>query len=78
MYLLLEQHEPNKSKKLLSNYFKIHGFLKLWRMRNLSVEGKIVVFKTVVISKLAYLTLLTVISSHITDEVTKIQKFYLG
>ena len=47
------------------NYCKtstsIHGILKLRRMRNLSVEGKVVVFKTLAISNLVYLTLLTVI-----------------
>ena len=52
----------------------IHGILKLWRMRNLSIEGKIVVIKTLAISKVVYLTLLTVIPDHITDEVTKMQK----
>ena len=50
----------------------IYGILKLWRMRNLSVEDKIAVFKTLAISKLVYLALLTVIPDHITDEVTKI------
>ena len=55
----------------------IHGILKLWRMRNLSIEGKIVVFKTLAISKLVYLALLTVIPDHITDEVTKIQKSFI-
>ena len=54
----------------------IHGILKLWRMRNLSIEGKIVVFKTLAISKLVNLALLTVIPDHITDEVTKIQKSF--
>ena len=43
-------------------------------MEDLSIEGKIVVFKTLAISKLVYLALLTVIPNHITDEVTKIQK----
>ena len=43
-------------------------------MRNLSIEGKIVVFKTLAISKLVYLALLTVIPNHITEEVAKIQK----
>ena len=43
-------------------------------MRNLSIEGKIVVFKTLAISKLVYLALLTVIPNHITKEVAKIQK----
>ena len=46
-------------------------------MRNVSIEGKIVVFKTLAISKLVYLALLTVIPDHITDEVTKIQKSFI-
>ena len=62
------------------NYCKaitsIHGILKLWRMRNLSIEGKIVVFKTLAISKLVYLALLTVIPNHITEEVAKIKKSF--
>ena len=63
------------------NYCKaitsIHGILKLCRMRNLSVECKIMVFKTLAISKLVYLALLTVILNHITDEVAKIQKSFI-
>ena len=46
-------------------------------MRNLSIEGKIVVFKTLAISKQVYLVLLTVIPNHITDEVAKIQKSFI-
>ena len=46
-------------------------------MRNLSIESKIVVFKTLAISKLVYLALLTVIPNHITDEVVKIQKSFI-
>ena len=42
-------------------------------MRNLSIEGNIVVFKTLAISKLVYL----VIPNHITDEVSKIQKSFI-
>ena len=63
------------------NYCKaitsIHGIIKLWRMRNLSIEGKIVVFKTLAISKLVYLALLIVILNHITEEVAKIQKIFI-
>ena len=51
--------------------------LKLWRMRNLSTEGKIVVFKTLAISKLVYLALLNVIHNYITDEVAKIKKSFI-
>ena len=46
-------------------------------MRNLSIEDKIVVFKTLALSKLVNLTLLTVTPNHITDEVAKIQKPFL-
>ena len=52
----------------------IHGILKLWRMINLSIEGKIVVFKTLALSKLVYLALLTAIPNHVTDEAAEIQK----
>ena len=50
----------------------IHGILQLWRMRNLSIESKIVVFKTLAISKLVCLALLTV-----TEKVAKIQKSFI-
>ena len=45
--------------------------------KNVSSEGKIVVFKTVAISKLVYLVLLTVIPNHITKEVAKMWKSFL-
>ena len=54
----------------------IHGILKLWGMKNLSTEGKIE-GKTLAISKLVYLALLTVIPNHITEEVAKIQKSFI-
>ena len=64
------------------NYCKaissIHGILKLWRMRNLSIEGKIVVFKMLAISKLDYLVLLCIIPNHITEEVAKYKNEWNG
>ena len=32
---------------------KIENILKIWRIRNLSVQGKITIFKTLAISKLS-------------------------
>ena len=65
----------------LKNYCKavtsIHGILKLWKLRDLSIEGKIVVFKTLAIFKLVCLALLTVIPNHITGKVAKIQKSFI-
>ena len=52
----------------------VHGILKLWRMRN---SSKVAVFKTLAMSKLVYLALLAFIPNHITDEVAKIQKYFI-
>ena len=64
-------------KKYCQAITNIHGILKLWRMINIPIEDKIVVFETRHISKLVYLALLTVIPNHIIDEVAKIQKSYI-
>ena len=58
------------------NYYKAitssQGILKLWMMRNLSTDRKIVIFKTLAISKLVYLAFLTVFPNYVTEEVAKI------
>ena len=47
-------------------------------MRNLTLEGRIVVFKTLAISKIVFLALLTKIPTKLTvKELEKIQKFFL-
>ena len=73
-YLLLIQHKPNESKKLLSNYYQYSWYFKTI---NLCIEGKIVVFKTLAISKLVFLALLAVIPNHITDEEAEIQNSFI-
>ena len=55
----------------------IQDVLKLWRFRNLTVEGKIVVFKTLAISKLVFLAQLCVVPNDIISELEKIQKSFL-
>ena len=51
--------------------------LKLWRMRRLSLEGKIIVFKSLAISKIVFLSLLTNFPNNIVEELIKIQKNFL-
>ena len=46
----LEQEE-----KCLNHIVKIQKILKLWKLRNLTIEGRIVVFKSLAISKLIHL-----------------------
>ena len=53
---------------------KIEKVLKLWRMRNLTLEGKITIFKTLAISKIIHLSLVTNVSMEIINELKKIQK----
>ena len=46
--------------------------IKLWRMRNLTLEGKITIFKSLAISKIVYLALLTSIPNYVIEELIKI------
>ena len=55
----------------------IQGVLNLWRMRNITLEGRIVGFKTLAISKIVFLTLLTKIPHQVVKELEKIQKSFL-
>ena len=56
---------------------KIHSILKLWRTRNLSLEGKITTFKTLVFSKIIHLALATNVPTSFTDLLKNIQKEFL-
>ena len=56
---------------------KIQAVLKLWRMRKLSLERKIIVFKSLAISKIVCLSLLTSILNNDVEEPIKIQKHFL-
>ena len=55
----------------------IHSIFKVWKMNSLSITGKTLVFKIQAISKLVYMALLTVILSHIIDEVAKRKKCFI-
>ena len=56
---------------------KIEKVLKLWRLGNLSVEGKTTIFKTFVISKIIHLSLVTNFPPEIINKLKKIQKEFL-
>ena len=53
---------------------KIETILKLWRMRNLSLARKITIFKTLAISKIIHLFLVTNVPTQIINELNKIGK----
>ena len=56
---------------------KIQNILKLWKLRNLSIEGRIVVFKSLTISKLTHLALVTEIPTSTINLLTKIQMEFI-
>ena len=55
----------------------IQRILKIWKMRNLTLGGKIVIFKTLVISKIVFQSLVTPVPRHIVNGLEKIQKAFL-
>ena len=46
-------------------------------MRNLTLEGKIVIFKTIEISKIVFQSFKTTVPKHIVNELKKIPKAFL-
>ena len=56
---------------------KIENVLKIWRIRNLTVQGKITIFKTLAISKVIHLALVTNVPQVIIDQLNKIQKDFI-
>ena len=55
----------------------ICNVIKLWRMRHLSLEGKITIFKSLALSEIVYLALLTIVPKSIIEELNEIQKKFL-
>ena len=43
-----------QEKNFLNHIVKIQNILKLWKLRNLTIEGRIVVFKSLAISELVH------------------------
>ena len=67
----------NKSLEQENDFFnhtvKIQNILKIWKLRDLSIEGRIIVFKSLAISKLTHLALATEIPNSTINLLTKIE-----
>ena len=55
----------------------IQRVLKIWKMRNLTLEGKIVIFKTLARSNIVFQSMITPVPRHIVSELERIQKAFL-
>ena len=60
--------------KIITN---MKNVLNLWRMRNITLEGNIIIFKTLALSKIVHLTLAASFSKHLIEEMQKIQKGFI-
>ena len=53
---------------------KLQQVLRLWNSRTLTVEGRIMIFKALAISKIVYLAMITNVPKLIAEELQKIHK----
>ena len=71
----------NSTLKVQNNFLdtvkSIQQALRFWNRRILSLEGKIIIFKTLAISKIVYLAFLTVIPNSLIEELQRIQKTFI-
>ena len=49
----------------------MQNILNLWSMRNITLEGKMIIFKTLALSKIVYLTLITSFSKQLIEKKCK-------
>ena len=64
-------------ENFIRHVWKIEKVLKLWRMRNLTLEGKITIFKTLAISKIIQLSLVTNVPTQFIKKLNNIQKEFI-
>ena len=66
-----------QDKNFSEHIVKKESILKLWRMRQLTLEGRITVFKSLAIAKVIRLLLITKLHNNTIDFMNKIQKNFI-
>ena len=66
-----------ESKNFVSVICKIENMLKAWKMRSLTISGKIVIFKTLAISKIVYISHMSSVPDCIISQLEKIHKDFI-
>ena len=66
-----------QDKNFSDHIIKIENILKVWRMRQLTLEGRITVFKSLAISKVIHLLMITKLHNNTIDIMYKIQKNFI-
>ena len=65
--------EEKKLYKIVANMQRV---LKIWKMTKLTLERKILIFKTIAISKVVFQAFVAPVPKHIVNELKKIQKTF--
>ena len=64
-----------KKKKKYNDYTAdIKNVLKVWRMRDLTIEGKIIIFKSLAISKIVHLALIKTVPIFTVEQLKIVKK----
>ena len=67
-----------ENEKNFKNHIqKIAAVLKIWRVRNLTFEGKIIIFKKLTISKIMHLASVVVLPNSTITQLNKIHKEFI-
>ena len=66
-----------QDKNFCEHIIKIENILKLWRMRQLTLEVRITIFKSLAVSKVIHFLLITKIHNNTIDLLYKIQKNFI-
>ena len=66
-----------EEKKIYRTVTDIQRVLNIWKMKNLTLEGKIAIFKTIAISKIVCQSFIATVPEHIINELEKIQQAFL-
>ena len=66
-----------EEKNFVSHIKSIENLLKIWKMRTLSIEGKINIFKALAISKIVHLAMVIDVPSDIVQILVKMQDTFL-
>ena len=71
------KQKSEMKKNVLESITKTQNVLKVWQMRRLTHEGKIIVFKTLAISRNAFFSFIPKVPTDIISELERIPKTFM-
>ena len=61
-----------EERNVYTTVTNIQRVLKIWKVRNLTLEGKTVIFETLAISKIVFQSMITAVPRHIVNKLERI------